>query len=47
MCAAGYYQDPNDQSNRICLKCIDNCVRCKDGVSCEACNELDGYTLAK
>jgi hypothetical protein len=47
VCAAGYYEDPSDPNSRVCLKCIDNCVRCKDGVSCEACNELEGYTLVR
>lgn len=45
LCSPGYYQDPANTANRVCLACIANCYVCSNSSACVTCNEVGGYIL--
>jgi hypothetical protein len=34
LCMQGYYQDPANSSNKVCLACIANCLTCNSATVC-------------
>ncbi len=45
VCMPGYYQDPVNSLNTVCLACIANCLTCNSSTVCQICNEVSGYIL--
>ncbi len=45
LCMPGYFQDPSNHTNKVCLACISNCLNCTNSTSCVVCNEIAGYML--
>ncbi len=47
MCIQGFYQDPKDTKNNVCLQCnISNCIACNSSTVCTKCeNKLPGFGL--
>lgn len=38
VCMPGYYQNPTNSSNKVCLPCIANCLTCNTSTVCQVCN---------
>jgi proprotein convertase subtilisin/kexin type 5 len=45
VCKAGYYQNPADLSDTVCLTCISNCLTCSDSKTCDVCDTDNWYVL--
>lgn len=45
LCMPGSYQDPVDPTNKVCIRCVANCLKCNSPTACDACNEVGGFIM--
>ncbi len=45
ICQDGYFQDPVNSANKVCLACIAGCLTCTNTKICDVCNSTGNYLL--